>query len=273
MKVRYKKPSAELTEMAAPKSVTATRASIGNEDMVSDVYSIQVQNLVPFQSQARRVFKAEEINSLAQTIQEYGVRQPLTVVKDKTAEEKYQVVSGERRLRAAIQAGLSRVPCVILHNFQKADEIAIIENIHRSDLHPVEAASAYNKLLETGKYLTQQELADKLSLKKSSVSEHLKLARLPQDIQEYLVRHDIRSRDVLRKLMSLDSSEEMKSFLNVAPTLSSQVISGGMKSISILRISLSEGNYTVQKKAMRLLSESQKKSLKEKLLEIASQLI
>lgn len=271
-KIRYKQPSTGLSEMVSPKPISSTRASIGMENMLGDVYSIKIENLIPFKNQARRVFVQEEIDAMALTIKEYGIRQPLTVVKDVDNEDKYQVVSGERRLRAAIQAGLSRVPCVVLPNLQKAEEIAIIENLHRSDLHPIEAAIAYNKLLETGQYLTQQEIADRLSLKKSAVSEHLKLIKLPQDIQDFLLKNNIRSREILRKLLSFESIDKMKSFLKMTDSSSNQEKNKDINSISILRISLSEGQYKIQKKAMRLLSEEQKASLKNQLLEIISQL-
>lgn len=272
-KIRYKQPSDDLSDMVSPKSISSTRASIGMENVLGDVYSIKIENLIPFKNQARRVFVQEEIDAMALTIKEYGIRQPLTVVKDVDNEDKYQVVSGERRLRSATQAGLSRVPCVVLPNLQKAEEIAIIENLHRADLHPVEAAIAYNKLLETGNYLTQQEIADKLSLKKSAVSEHLKLLKLPQDVQDYLLNNNIRSREILRKLLSFESEDKVKSFLKMTTPLPSILDRDrDIKSISILRISLSEGQYKVQKKALGLLSEAQKAGLKNQLREIISQM-
>lgn len=271
-KIRYKKPSQALTEMAVPSYISATRASLGIDNVAADVYSIKVEQLVPYAHQARKIFDDGEIAALAETIKDHGIRQPLTVIRSADDHTKYQVISGERRLRAALKVGLSKVPCIILEDASKANEVALIENLHRSDLHPIETATAYQALLTSGICASQQEIADKLSLKKSQVSEILKLDALPDDIKEYMLIHNIKARDTLRKLSSLSSVEEMKRYLNINQEKTTPNKTPAMKSASILRITLSEGVYKIQKKAMSVLNQEQKKLLRLKLQEIIDQL-
>jgi ParB family transcriptional regulator, chromosome partitioning protein len=266
-KIKYRTPSAGLTAMAAPTQISGIRSSIGLDTAASDLYQIRVEFLIPYRSQARKHFDEEEISALAATIQEFGIRNPLTVIKHSDDDSKYEVVSGERRLRAAIQIGLSKVPCIILSDRSKANEVALIENVQRTDLHPIEAAQAYQALLDSNTYTTQQEIAEKISVKKSQVSESLKLNTLPEEIKQYLITHNIKSRELFRKLLSFETQSEMESLLKINNHAPSNKT---MKSASILRITLSEGEYKIQKKAMSVLNIDQKRLLKEKLLEIIS---
>lgn len=270
--IRYKKPSAGLESMATPNQISSTRSSLGLEGSTGDLYQIKVELLVPYKKQARKMFDQEEINALAVTIKEHGLRQPLTVMKSTRNDSTYEVISGERRLRAARQLGLNKVPCVILQDVSKANEIALIENLHRIDLHPIEMAEAYQALLDTNVCRSQEEIAEKLSIKKSIVSETIKLNNLQEEIKEYLLSHNVKSRDLFRKLLTLDSLSDMKLLLKIdQPQLINNKVAA-MKSASILRITLSEGAYKIQKKAMNVLNQEQKNLLKEKLLEIINQL-
>lgn len=268
-KIRYKTPSAGLSSMAAPTPMTAIRSSIGLEGSAGDLYQIKIELLIPFAKQARKVFLQEDIDALAETIKEHGIRQPLTVIKSLEEDGKYEVVSGERRLRAATQLGFNKVPCIVLQDASKANEIALIENLHRSDLHPVESAEAYQALISSGLCNSQQDIADKLSITKSIVSETLKLNNLPDEIKTYILSHNIKSRDMFRKLLAADSVDQMRTILKIS---NAPVKTTAMKSASILRITLSEGQYKIQKKAMSVLNPEQKQILKTKLLEIIQQL-
>lgn len=268
-KIRYKEPTAGLSSMAAPTQLSSIRSSIGLEGSSGDLYQIKLEQLIPFANQARKVFNQKDIDALAETIREHGIRQPLTVIKSTVEEGKYEVISGERRLRAASQLGFSKVPCIVLQDASKANEIALIENLHRTDLHPIESAEAYKALITAGVCATQQDIADKLSITKSIVSETLSLNNLPDEIKTYVLTQNIKSRDTFRKLLSADSVEQMRTILKITHSTSKTT---SMKSASILRVTLSEGQYKIQKKAMSVLNAEQKQLLKSKLLEIIDQL-
>jgi len=176
------------------------RVSIYLEDYKGEYYNLPVDKLLPFRSQARKFFDQESIDSLAATIKEHGIRQPLTVLPAQDKEGYYEIVSGERRYRAALQLGLKTVPCLIFHDREKAEEVALIENIQRKDLHPIELMNAYSHLLDKKICNSLQAIADKLGLSKASVVDTMNLKNLPIETQELLLTHQIKSRDFLRIL-------------------------------------------------------------------------
>src|SRR5207253_2077953 len=102
-----------------------------------------------------------------------------------------------------------KVPCILLRDKSIADEIAIIENLHRQNLHPVELGVAFDLLLKGGVFKNQNDIANKLSITKSIVSEHLQFAELDIELRHYLITHNITSRDKLRKIINAknDKSE------------------------------------------------------------------
>ena len=133
----------------------------------------------PFQP--RTEFEAVALEELASSIRVHGVIQPITVRK--LGYDKYQLISGERRTRASILAGLERIPAFIrLANDQDMLEMALIENIQRSDLNAIEVAMSYRRLLDECN-LKQEELGDRVGKERSTVNNYLRLLRLPDDIQ------------------------------------------------------------------------------------------
>lgn len=272
VKVKYGKLSNDLKEMAAPSPVSSTRSSIGLENHTAgEVLYIQIDSLIPFSNQARKLFKDEEILALAETIKEHGIRNPLTVIRSTSNKDFFEVVSGERRLRAARIAGLKKLPCIVLSDRKKAEEISIIENIHRTDLHPLELAAAYKKLYETGLYQTQNELANKLSITESSLSEYFKYTEIPQFVQEHFVQNDIRSRDMLRTILNLKDEEKIKQFLKVELS-SNNLKPSKTRSHSLIRIALNGGKFKIQKRSISLLSSEQREDLKQELIALVNSL-
>ena len=140
----------ENTDGALGRTALSKRVSVLNDTQRSEITYLSIEKLLPYRNQARTIFNEEELNALASTIKEHGIRQPLTVLRVATEEDDvaFEVVSGERRLRAAKIASLSKVPCIIIDDHQKAEEIALIENIQRQDLHPVELARSLKLLTE-----------------------------------------------------------------------------------------------------------------------------
>lgn len=264
-KIRYKPISKELEAIVKPSDGQATRASVGMEGAVGEFYYISVNDLVRFRHQARQDFNEEEINELANSIKEYGIRQPLTVFKNE--EGKYEVVSGERRLRAAKIAGLEKVPCIILKDSTEADAIALIENIHRKDLHPVELGIIYKKLLEKGVFKNQEDLAQKTSVSKSRISEYLKYTRIPYDIQLHIINNKIESRDKLRNIVQacdVDDSDKARVILGM--------LKEEKKSFSVLRVVFNNGNIKTQESGIRKLSISERAELKVYLQQLMSKI-
>lgn len=133
--------------------------------------------------QPRMKFDDQTIEGLAQSIRESGVVQPVVVVPE---DDHYMIVVGERRWRAAQKAGLRKIP-VLIRNIPKDKqlEISLIENIHREELNPLEIAQAYQRLIDEKKY-TQQELADKVGMDRTSVTNYLRLLKLPREIQDHV---------------------------------------------------------------------------------------
>ena len=148
------------------------------------VVDIPIRQIRPNQSQPRKTFKDEELNSLAASIEENGILQPLTVRRLNLQE--YELVAGERRLRAAVIAGLKRVPCIVIKCTDRESAIfALLENLQRSDLGMFEEARGISRLIR--KYnLTQEEAAAKLGKKQSTVANKLRLLKLTMDEQDWI---------------------------------------------------------------------------------------
>ena len=191
-----------------------TRPSVFTEKFRGEYYNIDVTKLIPFHNQARRHFDEESLNQLADTIKEHGIRQPLTVISTEESLGKYEVISGERRLRAAILAGLKVVPCIIISDRKKAEEIAIIENIQRKDLHPLELAKAYSNLLKNKICNSTMEISTKVGVHKSAVVETLALLELNPVVQEKLLISQIKGRQLLRELCKLNADEQIHHLLD-----------------------------------------------------------
>jgi ParB family chromosome partitioning protein len=275
-KITYKELSPEMNRMIAPKTVSSARASIGLEKNVGEFYFIEIERLIPFRNQARKKFNEDELIQLSKSIEEVGIRQPLSIMAIPERPGFYEVISGERRLRAAKLAGLAKVPCLMVKEHDKADEIALIENVHRSDLHPVELGRALKILMIQKNHGGQRELSKTLGLSESSVSELLQMAKLPEEILNEMIERNVKSRDVIRDLLKEKSITAMHTILeNVAVVEKKQTFNSESsisenakthKTInkttkSILRISIKENNFVIQSKTIRTMSNIEKEKL------------
>lgn len=147
-------------------------------------FQCPVESISPNPHQPRQRFSSPELDEMAASVREKGILTPLLVSPTRDG---YQLIAGERRWRAAQKAGLDRVPVVVRDATPvEALEIALIENIHRTDLNPIEEAAAYQNLLEQTQ-MTQDELAKRLGKDRSSVTNLLRLLRLPKDIQQDVI--------------------------------------------------------------------------------------
>ncbi|MGN0920052.1 MAG: ParB/RepB/Spo0J family partition protein [Alphaproteobacteria bacterium] len=184
------------------------------DDVVSDINAmpeetikrVAVKELSPSRFQPRRIFKPEALQDLVASIQTKGVLQPL-LVRPKSLGG-YEIIAGERRYRAAQQAGLVQVP-VIIKDFNDKDalEVALIENLQREDLNPIEEAEAYARLMKEFTY-TQETLAEVLGKSRSYIANTLRLLELPQSIRKMLEEKQITPGHA-RTLVGVPKAEEL----------------------------------------------------------------
>lgn len=174
---------------------------------------IDIEYIVPNSSQPRTHFDSEAINELAQSIKENGLIQPIVVRPIELGQ--YEIVAGERRFRACQKAMLSSIPCIIEdYDDVKLAQVAIIENIQREDLTPIEEATAYQKLIEAYGY-TQSEIANQVGKKQSTIANKLRLLNLPKKVQDAVKNKEITERHA-RALLSLpDASSQIKTLNKV----------------------------------------------------------
>lgn len=158
----------------------------------------------------RTHFEKEALNELCNSIETYGIIQPLTVRK--LGRDKYQLISGERRFRASQLSGIREVPCYIrIANDQEMLEMALVENIQRENLNAIEIAVSYERLLEECNF-TQEQLSEKIAKSRSNIANHIRLLKLPIEIQS-AVRDKLVSMGHARALVSVvDLEEQMTAF-------------------------------------------------------------
>ena len=148
------------------------------------VQSIKVIEIEPNRNQPRRNFPSESIEELAKSIERYGIIQPIIVSKK---DDFYEIIAGERRWRAAKKAGLKEMPCIVRENDERKNkEIALIENIQREDLNPIDKARGFRQLLDDYG-MTQQQLADTIGLNRSTVTNTLRLLNLDERVMQLAI--------------------------------------------------------------------------------------
>lgn len=170
------------------------------------VREIKLRELRPNPYQPRKSFRLEAIEELKQSIMEHGILQPIIARKSIKG---YEIVAGERRYRAAKEAGLETVPVVVRElSEQQMMELAILENLQREDLNPIEEAAAYQTLLEKLEF-TQEQLANRLGKSRPHIANHVRLLSLPEGIRRYISDGEI-SMGHGRALLGLKKKELLK---------------------------------------------------------------
>mgnify|MGYP000504756642 CR=1 FL=1 len=179
------------------------------------VQSIKVIEIEPNKNQPRRTFPQESIEELAKSIEKYGIIQPIIVTK---REGYYEIIAGERRWRAAKKAGLMEIPCLVRDSTERKNrEIALIENIQREDLNPIDKALGFRQLLE--EYgMTQQELSDTVGIGRSTLANNLRILNLDERVQN-LAREGKISEGHCRQLLCYeDPDKQYKMALKIIET-------------------------------------------------------
>ncbi len=177
-------------------------------DKVGAAVSVRLSDIEPRSDQPRKTFEREALEQLADSIAQLGVLQPIVVRESALLQGTYEILAGERRWRAAKMAGLSEIPAVILDGDElKAAQVAIVENVQREDLNPIEEALAYDTLIE--KFgLTQEQVAKQVGKNRSTVANLLRLLDLPEEVLELVRRGDL-SAGHARALLGLKNQDQM----------------------------------------------------------------
>ena len=167
------------------------------------VTMVRISEVEPNAAQPRKAFDPAELEALAESLNQYGMIQPITV---RMIDGMYQIITGERRWRAARMAGLSEVPVIVITaDDKKAAELALVENIQRSDLNPIEEAMGFAALIE--EYgLTQEEAAKRIGKSRSAVTNSLRLLNLPESVRKMIENGDL-STGHAKVLLGMPNSE------------------------------------------------------------------
>ena len=283
-KVSKKKPlgrglSSLLGENSIVENLTNTKSN-------NNLSFIPIENLSPGSWQVRKNFDQNELSSLSQSIKNNGIFQPVVVVSDKESKDKYKIVAGERRWRAAQLANLHEVPVILRDDFssEKIVEISLLENLERSDLNPIEEAKGYEDLINEHNY-TQEKVAKIFSKSRPYITNFIRLLTLPDEIKNYIVdgklsvghaRAIINSenslqiaKDIIKKGLSvrevekilnnskkIENTSDPNEYLDIENDLSSKI---GLKTKIIFNNKKKNGSLTIKFKNLEQLEFIMKK--------------
>lgn len=190
--------------LRSPETDITTTKTETKENVVGNVSTISLDKISTNPFQPRTDFNKEELEELTTSIEKLGIIQPITVRK--LGNDKYQLISGERRLRASKMAGKKEIPTFIrIANDQQMLEMALVENIQRSNLNPIEVSLSYQRLMTECK-LTQEQCSERVGKKRSTVANFLRLLKLPEEIQSSLQKGKL-SMGHARALINIKDSE------------------------------------------------------------------
>ncbi|MDE6285129.1 MAG: ParB/RepB/Spo0J family partition protein [Bacilli bacterium] len=174
------------------------------------VLQVPIEDIIPNRFQPRLTFDNKSLEELSNSIKQHGIIQPLVL---RRLGDKYEIIAGERRYKAATMAGLASVPAIISElDDNTSAEVAIVENVQRKDLTAIEEAKSFKALLDKG-YMTQEELAKKMGLSQAAISNKLRLLALDNVVQDAILQEKISERHA-RSLLKIKDKEEQKRMLN-----------------------------------------------------------
>ncbi len=228
-----------MTRKALGRGLSALLQNV--ESTTSGLEQIRLDLIDPNPSQPRHEFPEDALAELAESIRGSGIIQPILLRRNPAVEGRFELVVGERRWRAARMAGLETVPAVVRDlTDQDALELALTENLLRQDLNPLEVARAYQALQETY-HLSHEQIAERLGVNRSSVTNMLRLLRLPPAVQEMLAKGDL-TYGHARALLSLESEAAQAQ-------LASMVAKQGLSVRAVEDLVASQGAEPAEKKA------------------------
>ncbi len=251
-----------LSALLESAATDITSSDISDASVLGSVALLPIQNIEANPFNPRTHFEEKALEELSASIQQHGIIQPLTVRK--LGRNKYQLISGERRFKASQMAGLEEVPAYIrVANDQTMLEMALVENIQREDLNAIEVAFSYQRLLDECK-LTQEELAGKIAKSRTSITNHLRLLKLPPVIQ-LAVREKELSMGHARALVSAGEEEKQLALFNqtIEEQLSvrelEQLIRDGVKEKQTSKKNIAKTNETLTREEKSFINEMSEK--------------
>ncbi len=183
---------------------------IMNDKEKDDVVYLYLDDIIPNRFQPREVFDERALKELAISIREHGVIQPIIV---RSVNGKYEIIAGERRYKASALAGLTKIPAIVRNlDDKESSKVALLENLQRKNLNPIEEARTYQKILEIDQ-MTQEELAKTMGKSQSSIANKIRLLTLPEEIQQALLKEEISERHA-RSLLAINNPDIQKELLN-----------------------------------------------------------
>ena len=260
--------------------------NLTNTNVKNNLSFIPIEHLSPGSWQVRKNFDENELSSLSQSIKNNGIFQPVVVVSDKESKDKYKIVAGERRWRAAQLANLHEVPVILRDDFslEKIVEISLLENLERSDLNPIEEAKGYEDLIKEHNY-TQEKVAKIFSKSRPYITNFLRLLSLPDEIKTYIVDRKLSvgharaiinsensleiAKDIIKKGLSvrevekilnntkkIENTSDQNEYLDIENDLSSRI---GLKTKIIFNKNKKNGSLTIKFKNLEQLEFIMKK--------------
>lgn len=227
------------------------------ESKKDSVTTLRISDIEPRSDQPRKTFEREALEQLADSIATFGVLQPIIVRANPLLEGTYEIIAGERRWRASKMAGLNEIPVVIIDGDElKSAQVALIENIQREDLNPIEEALAYNDLIEKFD-LTQDQVAKQVGKSRSAITNMLRLLDLPDEVLE-LVKAGTLSMGHARALLALESDEQMIELANRA-IVKEMSVREVEKLVRLMLIAAQKGSDEVQLPVEQVSELSQKR--------------
>ena len=196
------------TEKSAKKSADIKEPEVVREvvrEVVKEVETVDINKIEPNTGQPRKAFDEDSMHELAESIRLHGLIEPLIVKK--VSEDFYSIIAGERRWRAARMAGLKDIPVIVRdYNSQQIMEIALIENLQREDLNPIEEAEAFKRLIDEFN-LKQDEVAEKVCKSRVSITNSLRLLKLDIRVRNMIIEDKIKSGHA-RALLAIEDGDE-----------------------------------------------------------------
>lgn len=180
-----------------------------NTETKDEVVYLYLDDIIPNRFQPREIFDEKALKELAVSIKEHGVIQPIIV---RSVNGKYEIIAGERRYKASALAGMTKIPAIIRNlDDKESSKVALLENLQRKNLNPIEEARTYQKILEIDQ-MTQDELAKTMGKSQSAIANKLRLLALPDEIQDALLKEQISERHA-RTLLNISDPTEQKNML------------------------------------------------------------